>query len=112
MIKTQVCKGDKVIIIRGAAAGAMDPNTKKSLVCTVLNVDRRKGRALLDMPYIKDKEKKKDRETPRRGVEQWKTVRYNQKTGEAGGLKIVKKAVPVSNLQVVEKGPQREFKQS
>jgi len=62
------------------------------------------------MPRIKEK-KKKDRETPRRGVEQWKTARYNSKTGEAGGLKIVKKPVHVSNLQVVEKGPQREFKQ-
>ena len=110
-MKTRVCKGDKVVIIRGAASGAIDPNTKQALVCTVLTVDRNKGRAILDMPRVKDKEKKKDRETPRRGVEQWKTARYNQKTGEVGGLKVVKKAVHVSNLQVVEKGPQREFKQ-
>jgi hypothetical protein len=42
-------------------------------------------------------------------VEQWKTVRYNPKTGEAGGLKVEKRPVHLSNLRLVEKGPQREF---
>ena len=108
MIKTRVCKGDKVIIIRGAASVAIDPDTKKPPVCTVLKVDRAKGLALIDMPRARDM-KKKERETPRKGVEQWKTARYNPKTGEAGGLKIVKKPVHVSNLKVVEKAPLRQF---
>jgi ribosomal protein L24 len=109
MVKTEICKGDKVIVIRGEGANAIDEMTKKPLVCTVLKIDRRKGRALIDMPH--PKAKRKEREKPLRGVEQWKTARYNSKTGEAGGLKIVKRPIHVSNLQVVEKGPRREFKQ-
>jgi hypothetical protein len=46
---------------------------------------------------------------PLRGVEVWKTVRYDAKSGEAGGLKIVRRPVHVSNVKVVEKGPRREF---
>jgi ribosomal protein L24 len=108
MFKSKVCKGDKVIIIKGSAAQAIDPDTKQPLVCTVLKMDRSTGRALLDVPRTRDA-KKKERETPRKGVEQWKTARYNQKTGEAGGLKVVKKPVHVSNLKIVEKGPARQF---
>ena len=112
MIKTDICKGDKVIFVRGAAASAIDPETKKPLVCTVMKVDRVKGRVLVEMPRLKEKkEKKKDRETPRKGVEVWKTARYNPKTGEAGGLKIIKKPVHVSNLKVVEAAPKRQFGQ-
>jgi hypothetical protein len=108
MIKTSICKGDKVVFVRGSAAGAMDPETKKPLLCTVMKVDRVKGRVLLEMPRVKDK-KKKDRETPRKGVEVWKTARYNPKTGEAGGLKIIKKPVHVSVLKVVEAAPKKQF---
>jgi ribosomal protein L24 len=107
MIKTSICKGDKVVIIKGEGANAIDEATKKPPVCTVIKVDRIKGRALVEMP--RPKSKKGDRTTPLRGVEQWKTARYNQKTGEAGGLKIVKRPIHVSNLQVVEKAPKREF---
>ena len=108
MIKTKICKGDKVIVIRGEAARYIDEATKKPLVGTVLEVNRITGRALVDMPRPK-KEKKGERQTPLKGVEQWKTARYNQKTGEAGGLKITKRPVHVSNLEVVEKAPKREF---
>jgi hypothetical protein len=111
MIKTDICKGDKVVFVRGAAASAIDPETKKPLVCTVMKVDRIKGRVLLDMPRVKDR-KKKDRETPRKGVEVWKTARYNQKTGEAGGLKIIKRPVNVSNLKVVEAAPKKQYGQN
>ena len=107
MIKTKICKGDKVIIIRGEGSNAVEQDTKKQVVCTVIKVDRIKGRALIEMP--RPKTKKTDRQKPLRGVEQWKTARYNQKTGEAGGLKIVKRPVHVSNLEVVEKAPPREF---
>ncbi|MCY3023777.1 MAG: hypothetical protein NTW87_32770 [Planctomycetota bacterium] len=107
MVKTAICKGDKVVIVRGEGANAIDEATGKPLTCTVLQVDRTKGRALLEMPRARSK--KGERQTPLRGVEQWKTARYNQKTGEAGGLKIVKRPIHVSNLRVVEKGPQREF---
>jgi ribosomal protein L24 len=109
MIKTKICKGDKVIVVRGAAARFIDEATKKPLVGTVLKVDRITGRALIDMPRPKQKEKKGERQTPLQGVEQWKTARYNPKTGEAGGLKIVKRPVHVSNLEIVEKAPKREF---
>jgi ribosomal protein L24 len=108
MIKTKICKGDKVIFIRGAASEAIDPDTKKPLVCTVMKVDRVHGTVLIEMPRVKEK-KKKDRETPRKGVEQWKTARYNPKTGEAGGLKIMKKPVSVSNLRIVEAAPKKEY---
>jgi ribosomal protein L24 len=106
MVKTKICKGDKVIVIQGEGALYQDEAGKPQL-CTVLKVDRVKGRAIIDMP--RPKPKKKEREKPVRGVEQWKTARYNPKTGEAGGLKIVKKSIHVSNLQIVEKAPQREF---
>src|SRR5690349_2480253 len=108
MIKTSICKGDKVIVIKGEGANAIDKATKKPPVCTVIKVDRTKGRALIEMPRGKE-EKKGERQKPMRGVEQWKTARYNPKTGEAGGLKIVKRPVHVSNLEVVEKAPKREF---
>jgi ribosomal protein L24 len=108
MVKTKICKGDKVIIIRGEGATALDPETGKPVLCTVLKVDRDKGRALLDMPH--PRAKRAERQKPIRGVEQWKTARYNPKTGEAGGLKIVKRPIHLSNLQVVEKAPAREFK--
>jgi ribosomal protein L24 len=107
MIKTKICKGDKVIIISGEAANAIDETTKKPVVCTVMKVDRVTGKVLLEMP--RPKTKKKEREKPLRGVEAWKTARYNPKTGEAGGLKIVKRPIDVSNLQVVEAAPKREF---
>ena len=117
MIKTKICKGDKVIIIRGAGRlhveeatmkpGDGTPQKPKPRVCTVLKVDRTTGHALLEMPQ--PKQKKSDKQTPQKGVEQYKTARYNPKTGEAGGLKIVKRPIHVSNLKVVEKAPQREF---
>ena len=109
MIKTKICKGDKVVVIRGDASRFIDETTKKPLVCTVLQVDRVKGRALIDMPHPKKKEKKGQREEPMKGVEQWKTARYNPKTGEAGGLKVMKRSVHVSNLKVVEAAPKREY---
>ena len=109
MIKTKICKGDKVIIIRGQGASAIDPVTKEPVVCTVLKVDRITGRATLDMP--RPKQKRSEKPTPIPGIELWKTARYNAKTGEAGGLKVIKRPVHVSTLKVVEKAPPaREFK--
>jgi len=107
MAKSAICKGDKVFIVRGAGSNAVDEVTKKPVLCTVLKVDRGKNRALLEMPH--PRRKGGERQTPLRGVEQWKTVRYNPKTGEAGGLKVEKRPVHLSNLRLVEKGPQREF---
>lgn len=106
MIKTKICKGDKVVIIKGEGANIVDPETKKSVVCTVIKVDRILGKLLLDAPKAK---KRSEKPTPVRGIEQWKTARYNQKTGEAGGLKIVKRPIHVSNVAVVEKGPRKEY---
>jgi ribosomal protein L24 len=109
MFKTKIRKGDKVVIIRGQGALAVDSETQKQVVCTVLKVMRDTGRALLEMP--RPRTKRTEKATPLAGVEQWKTARYNPKTGEAGGLKIVKRPVHVSNLQIVEKGPApRDFK--
>jgi ribosomal protein L24 len=108
MSKQTICKGDKVIIIRGEGATHLDPETQKPVVCTVLKVDRGENQALLDMPRPKTRGAEKQK--PIRGVEQWKTARYNPKTGEAGGLKVVKRPVHLSNLQLVEKRPAREFK--
>ncbi len=107
MIKISICKGDKVIIIRGEGANVKDPVTQQPVVCTVLKMNRERGRALLDMP--RPKARKGEGQKPVRGVEQWKTARYNPKTGEAGGLKITKRPVHVSNLKLVEKGARREF---
>ena len=104
MIKTKICKGDKVVVLSGSAAGAQDANGKP-VVCTVLKVDRTKGTVLLEMP--KPKTKRGEREKPLRGVELWKTVRYNPQSGEAGGLKLIKRPIHVSNLKVVEIGPRR-----
>jgi ribosomal protein L24 len=109
MIKTKICKGDKVHIIKGEGSNLVDPETKKPQLCTVLKVDRIKGRLLLDVPKGK---KRGEKQTPVRGVEQWKTARYNSKTGEAGGLKIMKRPIHISNVQVVEKGPRHEKTQS
>ena len=106
MIKTKICKGDKVVLFRGEGRNLVEKD--KPLVCTVLKVDRIKGLALLDVP--RPKVKRGEREKPIRGVEAWKTVRYNPKSGEAGGLKIVKRPVPVANLKVIEQGPRKEWK--
>jgi len=105
MIKTKICKGDKVAIIKGEGANIVDPETQKPQLCTVIKVDRIKGTVLLDVPNSK---KRGEKATPVRGVEQWKTARYNQKTGEAGGLKIMKRPIHVSSVKVVEKGPPHE----
>ena len=105
MIKTKICRGDKVAIIKGEGSNMVDPETQKPQLCTVLKVDRIKGTVLLDVPNSK---KRGEKLTPVRGVEQWKTARYNQKTGEAGGLKIMKRPINVSNVKVVEKGPPHE----
>ncbi|MGD0093706.1 MAG: hypothetical protein ABSE73_27665 [Planctomycetota bacterium] len=107
MAKISICKGDKVVVVRGEGCNAVDETTKQPVVCTVLKVDRDKGRALLEMPH--PRRKGDERQKPLRGVEQWKTARYNQKTGEAGGLKVVKRPVHLSNLMLVEKGPPQEF---
>ncbi|HEY3319971.1 MAG TPA: hypothetical protein VGP72_05865 [Planctomycetota bacterium] len=107
MIKTKICKGDKVVVIKGEGANVMDEATKKPAICTVLEVNRMTGRALLEVPHPKTR--KAERQVPVRGVEQWKTARYNQKTGEAGGLKVVKRPVHVSSLKVVEAAPKRQF---
>ena len=105
MIKTQICKGDKVVIIRGE--GKLQEEKGQRKVCTVLKVDRIKGRVWLEM--ARPKARRGEREEPVRGVEVWKTVRYDQKSGEAGGLKIVRRPIHVSNVKLVEKGPRREF---
>lgn len=107
MIKTKINKGDKVVIIKGEGARWMDEAGKEQRICTVLKVDRVKGTVILDMPQSKTK--KSERPVPLRGVEQWKTARYNPKTGEAGGLKVMKRPIHVSKVKVVEKGPRREY---
>jgi len=107
IIKTRICKGDKVVIIKGERAHDIDETTQKAPICTVLKVDRIKGTLVIEMP--RPKTKKNEKVTPLRGIEQWKTTRYNPKTGEAGGLKIMKRPIHVSNVQVVEKAPKREF---
>ncbi|MCW8130034.1 MAG: hypothetical protein KIS92_06775 [Planctomycetota bacterium] len=107
MVKTEICKGDKVQFVSGYGRNYVDEKTKKPVVCTVLKVDRIKGLAVLDMP--RQKAKRGEQEKPRKGVEVWKTVRYNPKSGEAGGLKIQKRPVHVSNLKIVEKAERREF---
>jgi len=107
MIKTKICKGDKVVIVKGEGSNYVDETTKQPVVCTVLKVDRITGRALLDVPQ--GKAKRGEKQKARRGVELWKTSRYNPKTGEAGGLKVIKRPIHVSSLKVVEKGPRREF---
>ena len=106
MIKTKICRGDKVVIIKGEGANLIDPETKQPQLCTVLKVNRTTGRAELDTK----RRKTGDRETPVPGVEGWKTARYNQKTGEAGGLKIIKRPIHVSNLRIVEKAPTHDHK--
>ena len=106
MIKTKICKGDKVKIIRGEGKLQADDKGEPKL-CTVLKVDRIKGRVWLEIP--RPKTRRGEREMPVRGVEVWKTVRYDAKSGEAGGLKIVKRSIHVSNVKLVEKGPRREF---
>ncbi len=73
MIKTKICRGDKVEIIKGEGANIVDPETKKAQLCTVIKVDRVKGTVLLDVPKGK---KRAEKPTPVRGVEQWKTARY------------------------------------
>jgi ribosomal protein L24 len=110
MVKTRISKGDKVRIIRGEGRSAAVDEKGKAVLCTVLNVDRATGRAFLEIP--RPKTKRGEREKPVRGIEVWKTVRYNAKRGEAGGLKIVKRPIHVSNLEVVEKAPPREFPRS
>ena len=105
MIKTKICKGDKVIIRKGEGRH-FEESKGKPQPCLVLKVDRIKGRVIIELP--RPKAKKGERETPMRGVESWKTVRYNPKSGEAGGLKIIKKSIHVSNVVVVEKGKRRE----
>ena len=109
MITTRIKKGDKVVIIRGEGRNAVDDKGKQ-VVCAVLQVDKRKGLAFLEVP--KPKTRRGEREKPQRGLEQWKTVRYNPQSGEAGGLKIRKKPVHVSNLKVVEAAPKRENQKS
>ncbi len=104
MIKTKICKGDKVEIIHGEGKLQADDKGKRK-VCTVLQVDRIKGRVWLEMP--RPKARRGERETPIRGVEVWKTVRYDAKSGEAGGLKIQRRAIHISNVKLVEKGSRR-----
>lgn len=106
MIKTKICKGDKVEVICGEGKLQVDEKGGRK-VCTVLKVDRIKGQVWLEMP--RPKAKRGQRETPVRGVEVWKTVRYDAKSGEAGGLKIVRRPVHISNVKLVEKGSRREF---
>jgi ribosomal protein L24 len=107
MIKTEICKGDKVELIAGFGRNYEDEKSKKPVQCTVIKVDRVKGYALLEMP--RQKAKRGEQDKPRKGVEVWKTVRYNPKSGEAGGLKILKRPVHISNLKVVEKAPKRQY---
>ncbi|GMV80961.1 MAG: hypothetical protein AMXMBFR7_21450 [Planctomycetota bacterium] len=106
MIKSKICKGDKVRIVQGEGRNAKDEQGAP-LVCTVLQVDRIKGRAVLEVP--KKRAKRGEKEKPTRGLEHWKTVRYNPKSGEAGGLKIMKRPIALANLELVEAGP-REWR--
>jgi ribosomal protein L24 len=105
MIKTELCKGDKVHIIRGEGRLLVDEK-KQKVLCTVLKIDRVKGKAILEVP--RPKAKRGEKELPVRGAEVWKTVRYNPKSGEAGGLKIVKRWLALANLKLAEKGARRE----
>lgn len=99
-MKTLIRKDDKVVVISGAAATLLrHETTGESLPCTVVQVDRRKECAYLEAP--RPRRAAGGRDTPRDGVEQWKTVRYNPQTGEAGGLKVIKKPIHLSNLALL-----------
>jgi ribosomal protein L24 len=107
MVKTRFARGDKVHIVRGEASRTLRDEKGLPQVCTILKVDRVKGRVWVEVP--RPKMRLGERETPMRGVEVWKTARYNPQRGEAGGLKVVKRPIHVSNLKLVEKAPAREF---
>lgn len=106
MQATQIGKGDKVVIVRGEGRNLVDEKNKP-LVCSVLQVNHAKGHVYLEVP--RPKAKRGEREKPVRGAEVWKTVRYNPKSGEAGGLKIIKRPIRFANLRVVEKGPRKDW---
>ena len=106
MDSTQIGKGDKVVIVRGEGRNLVDEKNKP-LVCSVLQVNRSKGHVLLEVPRAKTK--RGEKEKPVRGAEVWKTVRYNPKSGEAGGLKIIKRPVRCANVRVVEQGPRKDW---
>ena len=50
MIKTKICKGDKVVVIKGEGSNILDQETQKPQLCTVIKVDRIKGTVLLVSP--------------------------------------------------------------
>jgi len=106
MLKTKVRKGDKVIVFRGEFRHQRGQD-HKPLVGSVLAVDRGKGVALIEMP--RPAQRRGERGDRRRGLEVWKTARYNAQKGEQGGLKVTKRPIHVSNLKVVERGPGREW---
>jgi ribosomal protein L24 len=107
MSKTRLAKGDKVVVFRGEASRSLRDEKGQALICTILRVERAKGRAWVEAP--RPKARHGEKETPIRGVEAWKTMRYNPRAGEAGGLKIVKRPISVCNMKLVEKAPRREF---
>lgn len=95
---TLIRKNDKVVVLRGEASFLRGLDGK-AVQGTVIEVDRDAEKALIEFP--RPKVARGERERPVRGLEVYKSVRYNQKTGEMGGLKIIKRPVPLCNLSLV-----------
>ena len=94
----KIRKNDKIVVRQGEASYLRAPDGRP-VRGVVIEVDRRKQTALVEFP--RPKVPRGEREKPVRGLEVYKTVRYNPKAGEMGGLKIVKRPVPLSRLALV-----------
>ncbi|MCX7803571.1 MAG: hypothetical protein N3A38_00125 [Planctomycetota bacterium] len=92
-------KNDRIVLRRGEAAHYLRGPDGKPAQGTVIEVDRARGTALVEFP--RPKTPRGEKEKPIRGVEVYKTVRYNPRLGEMGGLKIEKRPIPLCNLALV-----------
>lgn len=92
-------KNDKIVLRRGEAAYSLRQPDGMPVQGTVLEVNRAKGTVLVEFP--RPKVPRGEKEKPIRGVEVYKTVRYNPRLGEMGGLKLVKRPIPLCNVALV-----------
>ena len=101
-IRTLVRVGDKVVVISGEARNVVTESGDDKRQATVVAIDRVKGKVRLTFEDLRRETDEQRREVPVRGIETFKTHRFNPQADEPGGLRPKARWIDLSNIALVD----------
>ncbi|MFH1377184.1 MAG: hypothetical protein ABIH86_00340 [Planctomycetota bacterium] len=101
-IRTLIRVGDHVMVISGEARNIVTETGGAKRLATVAAVDRIKGKVRLVFDDLARETDANRREVPIRGIESYKSYRFNPQADEPGGLRPKSRWIDISNVGLVD----------